>query len=360
VPGEAGRAAFRQLFQDEARWGDLVLANIVGVIPGSDLADEYVVVGAHYDHLTPQRCRDVGDDDLCNGATDNAAGVAATLAVARAIAALPAPPRRSIVLALWDVEEYGLTGSLYFINHPLVPLEDIVAYVNLDLIGANLVPSARNTSFAVGPETGGPLLEQMTADAIAAVGLDTRPLSQTFGQERSDYHWFVQQEVPFVYFGDSTNACYHSAADDLDLVDLGKLSKQSEIAFRLVRSLSESDERPVFVPATQLDSYQDLVSLSEVITNALDDLEHVFESHREDLIALEVQVREWVEAGPENYANGSAFVAALGAIEVATDGFPCDATLLPEPEAGPAAAAAVILWLGARRWRRRAHGASPS
>jgi hypothetical protein len=363
VPGEQGRAAFRQLFLDEGSWGDLVLTNIVAVIPGSDLADEYVVVGGHYDHLTPARCRNVGDDDLCNGANDNAAGTAATLAVARAIAALPAPPRRSIVIALWDDEEYGLDGSRHFVQEaPLVPLTDIAAYVNLDLLGANLAPSARRFSFAVGPETGGALLEQITADAVAAVGLDMRPLSQTFGQDRSDYTWFVAESVPFVFFGDSTNACYHSAADEIELVDFGKLAQQAEIAFRVVLALSESDERPTFVGATGLDRYADLVVLSDVLTSALADLEHISAepggcvqagpgSCREDLVALEATARGWVDAGPGDYVSGAAIVAALGAIDVARFGLPCDATLLPEPDAGALLGAGAVLSLA--RWRRR-------
>lgn len=371
VPGEEGRAAFRQVFLDAGRWGDLELANIVARIPGSDLADEYVIVGAHYDHLTPGRCQAFEGDDLCNGATDNAAGTAAALAVARAIAALPEPPRRSIVIALWDVEEYGLTGSRYFVDHPLVPLEDVAAYVNLDLIGANLAPSTRRFSFAIGPETGGPLLEQITAEAIAAVGLDVRPLSQTFGQERSDYIWFLNQFIPFVYFGDSTNACYHTGADEIDLVDFGKLADQAEIAFRVVRSLAWSDERPTFVGATALDGYEDLVALADVLTAALADTEHVFDepggcplagpgSCREDLVALEAAARESVEAGPEDYTNGAAIYYALGAIDVARYGFPCDATLLPEPASAAAAGAAAVLGLAARRRRARAGAVRPT
>lgn len=350
VPQVAGRDAFLQHFLDPGEFGDLTLANVVGLIPGGDLADEYVVVGGHYDHL--ENCRSIHGDGICNGAADNAAGTAAVLAIARAIAALPAPPRRSIVIALWDAEEYGLIGSRYFVQEdPLVPLANMAAYVNLDLIGASLAPSARGTSFAVGAESGGALLRQMTADASAAVDLDIRPLSQVFGQGRSDYAWFLPEQVPIVYFGDSTNACYHSDADEVDVVDFGKLADQAEAAFRLTLALAESDETPGFVPWSQIDYYEDLVVLSELLTNALVDAPHFFEEQREDLIQLEATVRERVALGPAEYMPGWAAGAGLAAIELASEGLPCDPLLLPEPGAAPLAAAATLAGLALRRRR---------
>jgi hypothetical protein len=357
VPGLTGRAAFLQHFLDEAQFGDLMLANVVALIPGGDLADEYVVVGGHYDHLPAERCREIGGDDLCNGATDNAAGAAAVLAIARAIAALPAPPRRSIVIALWDAEEYDLIGSQHFVfTDPLVPLAEVSAYVNLDLVGANLAPSVRDTSFALGAESGGALLQQWTAEAIAEVELGIRPLSQVFGQGRSDYAWFLSAQVPIVYFGDSTNACYHSGADEVEIVDFGKLADQSEAAFRLALALAEAEQQPDFVPWTpphlQLDYYEDLVVLSELLTNALDDLEHFSESRAEELVELEAQARARVALGPDEYQLGWAAATGLAAIDIAQFGLPCDPLLLPEPVAAPLAAAAALGLLRRKRSRR--------
>src|SRR5262245_42632054 len=152
--------------------------NVLTVIRGRELPDEYVVVGAHYDHLDSRsdangRCRSRGTPggEICNGATDNATGVALVLAVGRALTRLPTPPRRSVVLALWDAEEDGLLGSLYYVNNPLVPLTDTVAYVNVDIAGSNLLPSLSGTTFAVGAETGGPALGGPVAAAAAAEGL---------------------------------------------------------------------------------------------------------------------------------------------------------------------------------------------
>ena len=132
---QRGDAAFLQPFDRGT--------NILAIIPGRELPDEYVIVGAHYDH-TGSSCRTADPTNtICNGATDNATGVAAVLAVGERLALVPGGPRRSVVLALWDAEEDGLRGSRAYVDAPLVPLEQTVAYVNLDIQGANLLPSLR-------------------------------------------------------------------------------------------------------------------------------------------------------------------------------------------------------------------------
>ncbi|HEX2578582.1 MAG TPA: M20/M25/M40 family metallo-hydrolase, partial [Aquihabitans sp.] len=177
-----GRGAYVQTFGTGA--------NVLGVVPGTDLAHEYVIVGAHYDGQ-PDECRSVEPGDLiCNGATDNATGVAAVLEVGRRLADAPVRQRRSVILAFWDAEEEGRVGSRHYVANPLVPLSATVAYVNLDIQGANLRPSIRNTTFAIGSETGGPTLQQALAAASTASTLDTRPLSLVFGQGRSDHAEF--------------------------------------------------------------------------------------------------------------------------------------------------------------------------
>ena len=142
-PG-AGDAAFLQPFEGGT--------NVVAVIEGTDLADEYVMVGAHYDHVTSCEGFDPADT-ICNGATDNATGTAAVLEIARSIAR--APTWRSVIIALWDREEDGLLGARHYVANPLVPLGDTVAYINFDILGANILPGLRTTHFALGAETGG-------------------------------------------------------------------------------------------------------------------------------------------------------------------------------------------------------------
>ncbi|HYD50533.1 MAG TPA: M20/M25/M40 family metallo-hydrolase, partial [Terriglobales bacterium] len=125
-PAASGDDAFKQAFPTGT--------NIIGVIPGTESPEEFVVVGGHYDHFG-------GCSGVCNGATDNAAGTVAVLAIARELADNPRPLRRSVVIAFWDAEEDGLLGSEHYIGNPLVPLAQTVAYVNFDIQGANLLPS---------------------------------------------------------------------------------------------------------------------------------------------------------------------------------------------------------------------------
>ena len=113
--------------------------NVLGVIPGTELPGKYVIVGAHYDHVGSSCTSKEAGDTICNGATDNAAGVAAALAIARDIAKNPL--RRSVIIAFWDREEDGLLGSLAYTQSPLVPLADTVGYVNFDIQGSNLLPA---------------------------------------------------------------------------------------------------------------------------------------------------------------------------------------------------------------------------
>jgi hypothetical protein len=349
-----GRDAYRQDFDD-------VRTNLLALIPGGSLANEYVVVGGHWDHFAPGNCRDADEndeDDICNGANDNASGTAVVLAIGRAIASLPEPPDRSVVIALWDGEEIGLLGSKHFVANPLVPLEDVAAYVNFDLLGATLLPSLRDVSFVIGAESGGELLSTLTSEAIDTVGLGIRPLSVTFGQGRSDYHPFWGEGVPVAFFGDSTNACYHTVDDEIPIVHFDKLARQSETGFRLVTALAESEERPAFVPLQALDTYEDLVSISELLTIALGDVDVVEPDYVDDLVDAEAQARAGVEAGPEAFSPSDALLLAQDALEISTNGVPCDAALLPEP--GDGVAGALVLFAAAVATRCQSRGRSPS
>jgi hypothetical protein len=260
---------YRQHFTSNGQNG----TNLLALIPGSDLPNEYVIVGAHYDHLdtrstTDGHCRSQGTPGgkVCNGATDNATGVAAVLAIGKALRALPQPTRRSVILALWDSEEDGLVGSAYFTANPVVPLAEIKAYVNFDILGADLLPSVRNVSFAVGAETGGATLQAIVDGAVGAQSLDVQNFSFVFGQLRSDYANFVAAGVPTIFFSDSTGGCYHTTGDDLRIVDFKKLRQQSAIAFRTTLALANSATPPTFVPPNPaLAVYGDALSLAHVL-----------------------------------------------------------------------------------------------
>jgi hypothetical protein len=239
--------------------------NVIGVIPGTELADEFVVLGAHYDGLGDggDGCRVLDPSDtICNGAADNATGVATVLAVAHELA--ESPPRRSVLIAFWDREEDGLIGSADFLATPVVPVDQMVAYLNFDIQGANLSPALRETTVMVGAETGGATLVDAAHRATEASTLTTVALSLIFGQGRSDHANFVNAGVPSVFFTDANNGCYHTTRDDIAAVDFGKLDQQIATAVSLAADLADADSVPAFVPDNPVATYQDAVSMLAV------------------------------------------------------------------------------------------------
>jgi hypothetical protein len=221
------------------------------------------------------------------------------------------------VLALWDAEEDGLTGSLYYVNFPLVPLAETVAYVNFDILGADLLPSLRTTSFAVSPETGTGLTDVVLA-AIAAEQFGTLPISYIFGQLRSDYASFVAKSIPTVFFSDSTNGCYHTTGDDLDVVDWTKLGKQGRIAFRVVAELANTATPPAFVPPNpNLASYADALTLQRVFDTAGPDIPLFSPADQTILTGIRNTIDQIVLDGPAAFDQtdvGNLLTAALDGI----------------------------------------------
>ena len=318
--GGTAPAAFRQAFAGGT--------NIIGVIPGTDLADEYVIVGAHYDGLGGT-CRGLDPaDSICNGATDNATGVAAALAVARAFAVSPSPPRRSVVFAFWDREEDGLLGSRHFLANPLVPLEDVVSYVNFDIQGANLRASLRDITFAIGAETGGSRLQEMVAAATAPSTLDTGSFSHVFGQGRSDHAPFIAAGIPTVFFSDSTGPCYHTDMDDPEIVDHAKLGQQIGTAQRLVRDLANTPAPPSFQTGQPVATFADAVTLADV-ANRFTELDDLPPDVRTEVLAHREAVNAMVLAGPSAFDAtdiGILLLAALDMVDALTYG-PCEGFL---------------------------------
>jgi hypothetical protein len=306
--------------------------NVVAVIRGTDLANQYVVVGAHYDHLGNSCQFKSAGDQICNGATDNAAGAAAVLAIARSIAAQATKPRRSVVLALWDEEEDGLVGSRYYADHPLVPLASTVGYVNFDIQGANLSPSLRNTSIAVASESGGDRFEQIVHSAINASTLDTETLSSIFGQNRSDYVSFLAKQVPSVFFTDATGPCYHTSDDEIGIVDFRKLDQQIAIALRVTRELANTGSPPSFAPNTPLVSYSDAVVLQRVMERLWRDRDRFSAEDQDTLSTIRADLTRIVLDGRSAFGSDDASTVLGHAATVVISILPkgaCDGFLAP-------------------------------
>jgi len=230
-------------------------ANVVGMIQGSDpvLRDEYVILTAHLDHVGVKPTDEENDDEIYNGAMDNAVGVAALLEVARLLN--EAPPKRSIVVIAMTAEEKGLIGSDYFARNPTMPGESIVATVNLDM---PILTYDFTDVVAFGAERS--TLYDAVFQATQRYGLtlssDPDPDQGSF--TRSDHYSFVKQGVPAIYLepghangGESAIAefrktHYHQPSDELRHVNFEALRRFTAVKSEIARNIANMPERPVW------------------------------------------------------------------------------------------------------------------
>jgi Peptidase family M28 len=290
-----------------------------------------VLIGAHYDHLG-HNCRTSDPTDtICNGATDNSASDAEVLAIARSIAAQPTPPRRSILIAFWDREEDGLLGSQYYTQHPIVPLADTVAEITFDIQGANLRPSLRNTTFAIASETGGSALEGMVQSAIDEQTLDAERLSSIFGEGRSDYTSFLNVGVPSVFFSDATGPCYHTAQDQIGVVDFAKLAQQTAISLDVTRRLADADTPPTFVANAPLATYDDAIAITRVYERVWNDRDSFSTVDRASIAQSKANAEAIVARGRAAFSSSDVSTllsGAAAAVNIFTHGT-CSGFLAP-------------------------------
>lgn len=245
--------------------------NVIGVLPGASRPDEYVLYSAHWDHLG--RCDPAPDgDDICNGAIDNATGVAALVAMAEAHVKAGAPDRSIIFLAV-TAEESGLLGAKYYAENPVYPLGRTVGGVNMDAL--SLAGPSRDI-VVVG--RGKSELEAYVERAVARQGrtVVTEPTPEKGFYYRSDHFAFAREGVPMAYFEagedlvnggpaagaaaarDYTENRYHGPKDEYDpawdwtgaLQDIG-------LFYTVGRELAESDAWPNWYPNAEFRAVRD-------------------------------------------------------------------------------------------------------
>lgn len=223
--------------------------NVVARLPGADpeLAETSIVLTAHYDHVGVGPADETGDS-IYSGADDNASGTSALLQVAQAFAALPEPPARSVVFLAVSGEEKGLLGSEYYVNNPTVPLEGIVANLNMDMVGRN----APDTVYAIGDEYTelGDWVREIARDNPElglVVASDPDPSEQVF--LRSDQFSFVQHRIPALFLTTWLHDDYHAPSDTPDKVDMDKVARVARLAFLLSYRVTNSPEAPDWTPA---------------------------------------------------------------------------------------------------------------
>jgi Zn-dependent M28 family amino/carboxypeptidase len=207
-------AAYEHRFAGSRSGGDSVRgANVLGMVRGTRVPERFLVVSAHYDHLGTR------NGATFNGADDNASGTSAVLAMAAHFQAQP--PSHSIIFALWDAEEAGLVGARSFVASPPVPLTQIVANVNLDMVSR----SDKGELYAAGASRYPrmrPLLEALVPNAAVTLrlGHDSGG-DQDDWTSQSDHGAFHAAGIPFVYFGVEDHADYHRPTDDVERMQPG-------------------------------------------------------------------------------------------------------------------------------------------
>jgi hypothetical protein len=231
--------------------------NVLGMIEGSDpkLKDEYFVVGAHYDHLG------AWDGYVYNGADDNGSGSVGVLNIAKAMAASPIKPKRTVIFALWTGEEEGLLGSRYYVQNPAFPIAKTVGYLNYDMIsrpydaetlartmrqygvtGAEeLVKKVRAPWFVSANLTEGTPFADIAREMNQYVGLDLafRFNALGVGGGGSDHSSFASVKVPYIYYMAGMPPDYHQTSDSVEKVSGDLIAKISQHGFLTIYAFAD-------------------------------------------------------------------------------------------------------------------------
>ena len=262
IPVAAVRGDAADRIRQAARRGDRVFLaasvqprvvearNVAALLPGSDptLADEVLIIGAHYDHLGfgGEGSLDPDVREVHNGADDNASGTSGLIEIARALSESDRRPARSVLFLAFTGEEKGLWGSSHYVRNPLLPIAQTVAMLNMDMIGR----LEGGTLIVHGVGTA----EEWTDVLLAANQSTARPLSiattpEGFGP--SDHASFYGEGLPVLHFFSNTHVDYHRPSDDWEKIDIEGLGRivdlVIEVAFDLA-GVSGSDERIALTP----------------------------------------------------------------------------------------------------------------
>ena len=228
--------------------GRNVLAYLPATAAVSSVQKPWVAIGAHYDHLGLGRNgsslasqNEVGRPHL--GADDNASGTAAVLGVAEALAPQPAR-RRHLLIALWSAEEIGLVGSNAFVNAGPVPVAQIAAYLNFDMVGR-----MNDNKLAVQATGSSPIWASIIERANVAAGFDLAVQPDPY--QPTDVQTFNIAGVPSLNFTTGAHTDYHKPSDTADKINYEDLDRVAGMASAITRRLMELDEAPPFTKVEQ-------------------------------------------------------------------------------------------------------------
>ncbi len=206
----------------------LSMRNVLGMIPGKN-TKEYVIVGAHFDHLGIDPALD--GDQIYNGADDNASGVSAVLQIARAFLASGQQPERNVIVAFWDGEEKGLLGSKYFVQTcPF--LSQIKGYLNFDMIGRNNKPQ-QPKQVVYFYTAAHPVFGDWLKEDIRKYGLQLEPDYRAWENPigGSDNGSFAKVGIPIIWYHTDGHPDYHQPSDHADRLNWDKVVEITKASF---------------------------------------------------------------------------------------------------------------------------------
>jgi len=243
-----------QPYHPTKAWEVMTSQNVLGMIEGSDptLKNEVVVTGAHYDgqgrtgQADPTRnpAPAGSTDEIWNSANDNATSVAAIIEIARAMKATK--PKRSILFAAFGAEEHGMTGSIYYVNHPVVPIDRHVAMINLEKLGRS--PEKPLTVMGV---MSSKLWTSLVDASSASTGV--KVASGPIAFPDSDHYPFGSRGIPAVMVYVSSGADAHLPSDTSDKIDFERVAQNARFAFSLLDGVANSPVRPDLNRSPMLD-----------------------------------------------------------------------------------------------------------
>jgi len=220
--------------------------NTIGILEGTDptLKHEYLVYSGHMDHVGISSGK---ADSINNGADDDASGTVGVMELAEAFSRPGARTKRSILFITVSGEEKGLWGSNYFTENPTVPIKDMVADINIDMIGRNWP----DTIVAIGREHSdlGQTLEAVNAQhpELGMTAIDDKwPEENFYG--RSDHFNFAKNGVPILFFFNGVHEDYHQPSDSPDKINADKESRILQLLFYLGQAVANNPQRPQWNP----------------------------------------------------------------------------------------------------------------
>jgi hypothetical protein len=219
--------------------------NVMAYLPGK--TDEYVIVGAHYDHLGRGGVHSLAPSQtgtIHPGADDNASGTAGVLELARVLAAHRGELRRGVLFMNFAGEELGLLGSAAWVNAPTKPLDKAVAMVNMDMIGR-----IKDGKVFVGGVGTGTRLKAMVDEAKNGTKFEIEPSES--GYSSSDHTSFVTKKIPVLFFFSGLHSDYHKPSDTWDKINADAAAQLLDLVGRVDVELASTVERPTFVAVAE-------------------------------------------------------------------------------------------------------------